>query len=108
MLRKPAPRPEAAMFRKPAVRLTEDGDGTTLRLQHTAPHDPGRWAEFGPGAVGVACGGSEEGRSFMTASSAAWAEAAIAGGGDEAAARATAARTTAAYTAVEAPPEATT
>lgn len=115
------------------VRLTEDGDGTTLRLQHTAPHDPGRWAEFGPGAVGVgwdsgllglalhlrgeapmeleakiAWDGSEEGRSFMTASSAAWAEAAIAGGGDEAAARAAAARTTAAYTAVEAPPEATT
>lgn len=112
------------------VRLTEDGDGTTLRLQHTAPHDPGRWAEFGPGAVGVgwgsallglalhlrgeapmdleakmAWGGSEEGRSFMTASSAGWAEAAIADGDDEAAARAAGARTTAAYTGVEPPPE---
>jgi hypothetical protein len=55
----------------------------------------------------IAWGGSEEGPSFMTASSAAWAEAAIAGG-DEAAARAAAVRTTAAYTAVKAPPEATT
>jgi uncharacterized protein YndB with AHSA1/START domain len=36
------------------VRLTDtDDDGTQLRLEHTAHVDDDRWAEFGPGAVGV-------------------------------------------------------
>src|SRR5437016_8338188 len=36
------------------VRLTgEPGGGTRLQLQHTARVDDQRWAEFGPGAVGV-------------------------------------------------------
>ena len=36
-----------------AVRLAVDGDGTELRLVHTAHVDDARWDEFGPGAVGI-------------------------------------------------------
>ena len=102
------------------VRLTDDGaGGTVLRLEHVAPVDPERWAEFGPGAVGVgwdlallglhqhlvtgeAVDGvawmvSPEGRAYMRASSDAWARASVAAGTPEADARAAAARTSAAY-----------
>ena len=105
------------------VRL-DGGDGsTTLELQHSAPADDERWAEYGPGAVGVgwdmgllglvrhladgsvvdaaeamAWAGSTEGREFTRRSSDGWCDAAVAGGEDEHAARAAAARTTAAYT----------
>ena len=106
------------------VRLDADGDRTTLELEHSAQVPPERWAEFGPGAVGVgwdltlmglaqhlgpgapsvepatamAWMGSDEGLAFMARSSDAWADAAIAGGDDEIAARAAADRTIAAYT----------
>jgi len=36
------------------VRLNPEADGsTTLELEHTAHVDDERWAEFGPGAVGI-------------------------------------------------------
>ena len=104
------------------VRISAEGDGTRLRLEHIAHVDDERWAEFGPGAVGVgwdlsvmalarhlATGAdvaseqtwmaSAEGLRFMTDSSEAWCAASIAGGTNPAAARAAADRTTAAYTA---------
>jgi uncharacterized protein YndB with AHSA1/START domain len=106
------------------VRLTSEPDGRTrLQIEHLALVDAERWAEFGPGAVGVgwdmallglaghlssgaavtpgdgaAWAASAEGRQFMTLSSARWGEADAAAGTDEAAARAAAERTTAAYT----------
>ncbi|MFF5174669.1 SRPBCC family protein [Micromonospora sp. NPDC000089] len=107
------------------VRLTPDGDGRTrFTLEHVAHVDDQRWAEFGPGAVGVgwdsgllglashladdgsgvtpetaaAWMGSADGRRFMTASSEAWREASVAAGTDPEQARAAADRTTAAYT----------
>ncbi|MFR0354758.1 SRPBCC family protein [Streptomyces sediminimaris] len=105
--------------------LTADGAGTRFELEHIAHVDDTKWAEFGPGAVGVgwdlmvrglslhlgsggatvdpeeftAWMGSDEGRRFMTDSSEAWCAANIAGGEDEKTARESAARTTAAYTA---------
>jgi uncharacterized protein YndB with AHSA1/START domain len=112
------------------VRLSPEPEGgTRLELEHTAHVDDERWAEFGPGAVGIGwdmaimgLGGhltpdrpsvdpqeaaawmaSDEGREFMTLSSERWYEANVAAGADEAAARAAADRTTAAYTA--SPPE---
>jgi uncharacterized protein YndB with AHSA1/START domain len=114
------------------VRLSpEPAGGTRFELEHTAHVDDERWAEFGPGAVGVgwdmglmglslhlssaapvdpqesaAWAASEEGRHFMTASSERWYDASVAAGTDEAEARAAADRTTAAYTAV--PPDAST
>lgn len=109
------------------VRLTSLGDQTRLELVHLAPADPAKWAEFGPGAVGVgwemalmglaahltagdggdpvavaAWMGSPDGIAFMTGSSIAWGEASIAAGEDPKQARAAAARCTAAYTV---PPE---
>ena len=104
------------------VRITAEGEGTRLQLEHIAHVDDERWAEFGPGAVGVgwdlglmalarhlATGAdvaseqtwtaSPEGLRFMTDSSEAWCAASIAGGTDPAAARDAADRTTAAYTA---------
>jgi uncharacterized protein YndB with AHSA1/START domain len=111
------------------LRLTPEGDGRTrFELEHIAHVDDERWAEFGPGAVGVgwdlgltglalhlatgrpvdpqehqAWVGSEEGRRFVTLSSDGWYEAAVAAGGDATAARAAADRTTAFYTGVEGP-----
>jgi len=114
------------------VRLSPEPDGgTRLELDHIAHVDDERWAEFGPGAVGVGWDlglvglalhlsseqamdprqgavwmGSEEGKRFVTGSSERWFEASVAAGTDPAAARAAAERTTAAYTA-EPPPEST-
>jgi uncharacterized protein YndB with AHSA1/START domain len=97
--------------------------GTRLELEHLAHVEGDLWDRFGPGAVGVgwelalmglerhfatrasvdpaaamAWSASEEGKSFIRASSAAWGKASIAAGTDEAAALAAAARTTAFYT----------
>jgi uncharacterized protein YndB with AHSA1/START domain len=106
------------------LRLTpEAGGGARLTLEHIA-HVDDRWAQFGPGAVGVgweggllgltlhvASGGAEprrdvvaawqasdDGRRFVTLSSERWREASIAAGTDPDEARAAAARTTDAYT----------
>lgn len=110
------------------VQLSAEGEQrTTLELEHTAVVQA-HWAEFGPGAAGIgwdmALWGlaqhlassvsvdpaaamewmlSDEGRDFMTRSSEAWGEAAIANGDDPAEARAAAERTTAAYTAAPEP-----
>jgi uncharacterized protein YndB with AHSA1/START domain len=112
------------------VRLSEPRDGRTeLRLEHVAHVDDERWAEFGPGAVGVgwdmalagleahlttgttvdpaaaaAWATSDDGRRFMALSSDGWRAADVAAGADPGAARAAAERTTAAYTG--SPPEA--
>jgi uncharacterized protein YndB with AHSA1/START domain len=106
------------------VRLTAEPDGSTrLVLEHIAHVADERWAQFGPGAVGIgwdmgflglathlssgravnpqesaAWAGSDEGRQFMAASSERWCEANIAAGTDEARARTAASRVTAAYT----------
>jgi uncharacterized protein YndB with AHSA1/START domain len=88
--------PSEGDFSEVEVRLSAAGDGeTALELEHTATVDPQRWAEFGPGAVGVGwdaallglglhlrSGGSledpeawarsAEGRQFFTSSSKAW------------------------------------
>ncbi|WP_406045564.1 SRPBCC family protein [Micromonospora sp. NBC_00898] len=111
------------------VRLSPAGEGRTrFELEHVAHVDDQRWAEFGPGAVGVgwdmgllglashlaadgsgvapadaaAWMGSDEGRRFMTLSSERWGEASVAAGTPADEARAAAARTTAAYTGVPA------
>ncbi|MER7458646.1 SRPBCC family protein [Micromonospora sp. NPDC126480] len=107
------------------LRLAPVEDGRTrFELDHVAHVDDDRWAQFGPGAVGVgwdlallglatylAADGSgvtpeqaaewsasDEGRRFMTASSEQWCAASIADGTDPDAARAAAERTTAFYT----------
>jgi uncharacterized protein YndB with AHSA1/START domain len=106
------------------VQLTAEADGSTrVQLEHIAHVDDERWAQFGPGAVGVGWDGaflglaihltsgeavdpaasaawmaSEDGRRFMSLSSERWRDASVAAGADPAAARAAAARTTAAYT----------
>jgi uncharacterized protein YndB with AHSA1/START domain len=106
------------------VRLTRQGEGRTrFELDHLDPDDDAKWAEFGPGAVGVgwdmalvglslhlstgaavdpaeamAWFGSPEGLAFVRGSSEAWYEANTAGGEDPATARAAADRTAAAYT----------
>lgn len=103
------------------VRFAEDGAGRTrMRLEHVAHVDDERWAQFGPGAVGVgwdlgllglggylASGeqqseadliGGPTGARFITASSDAWCAASVAAGTDPEAARAAADRTTAFYT----------
>ncbi|MGW1162147.1 SRPBCC family protein [Streptomyces sp. NPDC002519] len=106
------------------LRLTPVAEGRTrFELEHIAHVDDERWAEFGPGAVGVgwdtgllglsrhlATGASadpasglawlasDEGRRFIALSSTAWGEANAAAGEPEEAARAAAERTTAAYT----------
>jgi uncharacterized protein YndB with AHSA1/START domain len=95
------------------VRLVaEPGGGTRLVLEHIAAVDDERWAEFGPGAVGVgwdmglvglavhlssgrsvepgegaAWAASADGRRFMALSSQRWCDASIAAGTDEAGAR---------------------
>ncbi len=107
------------------VRLSPGPDGRTrFELEHVAHVDDERWAEFGPGAVGVgwdmavmglathlssgdavdpgdaaAWMASEQGRRFVSLSSDRWRDASIAAGTDESDAQAAAQRTTAAYTA---------
>ncbi len=106
------------------LHLTPEGNGTRFTLEHIAHVDDARWAEFGPGAVGVGWDSmllgltmhlesdtsitpaeamewlvSPEGVRFVTESSAAWCAAAIAAGDEPEAAEAAAKRTTAAYTA---------
>jgi uncharacterized protein YndB with AHSA1/START domain len=108
------------------LRLDREGDGTRFTLEHIAHVDDARWAEFGPGAVGVGWDSmllgltmhlagdtsitpdkamqwlvSPEGVRFVTESSTAWCAAAIAAGEEPEAAAAAAKRTTAAYTATE-------
>lgn len=106
------------------VRISpEHAKGARLTLDHIAPVDDTRWAEFGPGAVGIGwelglfglAGHLESGETvrpeenmewmlsddakhFMDSSSQAWCAASIAAGTDPTAAREAAARTTAAYT----------
>ena len=102
------------------VRLsTVDGGKTQFELDHTAIVPEDRWAEYGPGAVGVGWdmgllgltlhleGGSvgdpiawqmaEEGRRFATHSSEAWGAANVAGGADPDAAASAVKNTTAFY-----------
>jgi uncharacterized protein YndB with AHSA1/START domain len=109
------------------VCLTEDPDGgTRFELEHTAHVDDEHWEQFGPGATGVgwdtgfmglaqhlagapavdpaeavAWLTSDEGKEFVTQSSARWRDAHIAAGEDPDVAQARADRTTAAYTAGE-------
>lgn len=110
------------------LRLTpEPGGRTRFTLEHIAHVDDERWAEFGPGAVGVgwdlaliglalhlAGGGaavdpaevaawsaSEDGRRFMALASDEWRDASVAAGTKPDAAREAADRTTAFYTAEE-------
>jgi uncharacterized protein YndB with AHSA1/START domain len=111
------------------LRLADEGNGRTrFRLSHVAHVDDERWAQFGPGAVGVGWesgliglylhltgrqavdpgeaarwSASDEGRRFLTASSNAWYEASVAFGTSVAEARAAADRTTAFYTGVPKP-----
>ncbi|MFC5924455.1 SRPBCC family protein [Micromonospora vulcania] len=112
------------------VRLTPvDDERTRFELDHIAHVDQDRWAQFGPGAVGVGWelgllglasylagdgsgvtpeqsaewSASDEGRQFMTLSSEAWGAASIAAGTDPEAASSAAARTTAFYTGAPAP-----
>jgi uncharacterized protein YndB with AHSA1/START domain len=106
------------------VRLIPEADGQTrLEVEHISPADDAKWAEFGPGAVGVgwdmilmglathlssgraadpaesaAWTMSQDGRRFITLSSDRWREANVAAGTDEATAREAATRTLAAYT----------
>ncbi|HEY0450339.1 SRPBCC family protein [Actinophytocola sp.] len=112
------------------VRITpEPADKSRLEVEHIAHVDDERWAEFGPGAVGVgwdmillglalhvspgaamsaeeamAWQNSAEGHTFSTESSERWYEASMAAGEPEPMARAAADRTTAAYTAAPEPP----
>ncbi|HEY0636939.1 MAG TPA: SRPBCC family protein [Pseudonocardiaceae bacterium] len=105
------------------VTLTPTDDGTRFTLDHISHVDDERWAEYGPGAVGVGWdlglygltqhladpsadvhaqgmewAGTDEARRFMTLSSEAWYRAAVAGGDTPTIARAAADRTIAAYT----------
>jgi uncharacterized protein YndB with AHSA1/START domain len=98
-------------------------DAATLTLEHLSHEPDEEWRQFGPGATGVgwelgfyglarhlstksSVAGedgmkwmmSDDGKAFMRQSSDAWADAAIAGGADPAAARDAAARVNAAYT----------
>ena len=105
------------------VRLSPDGDGTTLELAHEAPVDPEMWGQFGPGAVGVGwdlglmglglhlesgapvdpeLGAtftfSPEGVEFVRQAAAGWADAAVADGDEAGPAHEAAERTAAFYT----------
>jgi uncharacterized protein YndB with AHSA1/START domain len=112
------------------VRLTPEATGgTRMEIEHIAHAGDERWAEFGPGAVGIgwdmavlglslhvsgrptlapqtgaAWAASAEGKHFMTLSGDRWCEAHIASGGDQAEAREMAERTIAAYTTVPSEP----
>ncbi|OLF19571.1 SRPBCC family protein [Actinophytocola xanthii] len=112
------------------VRVLPDVEGKArLELEHIAHVDDERWAEFGPGAVGIGWDlallglalhvagdapafapereadwlGSEEGRVFVMSSSERWREANMASGVDESAARGAAERVSAVYTASSEP-----
>ncbi len=112
--------------------LAESPDRTRLEIEHIAIVAGDRWDEFGPGAVGVgwelgllglgihlttaapvdptafqAWSASDEGRRFMSLSSAGWLEASVAAGTDRAEAEAAAGRTTAFYTGSGSPEPAT-
>jgi uncharacterized protein YndB with AHSA1/START domain len=105
------------------VTLWPDGERTWFELVHEEPVDPDRWAQFGPGAVGVgwdlslmslgrhldggarrdpgtaaAFPASPDGVEFIRAAAAGWAGAAVAGGDEAGAAQQAAARTVAFYT----------
>ncbi len=105
-------------------RLSAEAEGRTrFEIEHIARVDDERWAQFGPGAVGVgwdmalmglaihlssgrtvdrrestAWTAGADGRQFVSLSSQRWCDASISAGLDEAAARAAADRTTAFYT----------
>ena len=109
------------------LRLWPEAEGRTrFELEHIALVDDERWAQFGPGAVGVgwdlalpglelylttgnaldpqeamAWSSSEEGRRFISQSSDAWRQASVAFGTAADAARAAAERTTAFYSGAE-------
>lgn len=109
------------------IRITEDDDGARLTLEHETTEDfpSDFWTTYGPGATGVgwdlaflglalhiATGASkppegsewessEGAREFIAASSRRWADASIAAGTPEDAARAAERRTTAFYTGQE-------
>ncbi|GJF21685.1 SRPBCC family protein [Streptomyces sp. HO565] len=106
------------------LRLTPGEGGTRFELEYLAHVDDERWAEFGPGAVGIgwdlmlvgltmylssggtpvdpeevaAWSASEAGRRFVLSSGEAWYGADVASGTDPASARAKADRTAAFYT----------
>ncbi len=108
------------------LRLSADpAGGTRFELEHIAHVDDERWAEFGPGAVGIgwdlmlvgltvhlttgtdpaadpsvgaAWTASADGTRFMTLSNELWRDAHIAAGADSEAAHTAAGRTIAAYT----------
>lgn len=112
-----------------AVRVDPDGDGARLTLEHTAHADAVAefWEQFGPGATGVGWDlaflglaqhlhagvntpqeaegweKTDEGRRFITASSALWAEAGIASGTPRPEAEAARDRTTAFFLGEEPP-----
>lgn len=106
-----------------AVTLTPVAGGTTLELVHEAPVDPGFWAQYGPGAVGVgwdlslmglglhvesraaldpgfadAWAVTPDGVAFVERVASGWADAAVADGDEPGAAREAAARTVTFYT----------
>ena len=109
------------------LRLSRESDGRTrFELEHIAHVDDERWAQLGPGAVGVgwdlglmglathlmsgksvdpqefaAWSASEEGKQFVSLSSQKWCDASAAAGTDRAEAQAAADRTTAFYTAAD-------
>jgi uncharacterized protein YndB with AHSA1/START domain len=113
------------------VQLTAEPDGCTrLQIEHLAPVSAERWAEFGPGAVGIgwdmallglaghlsagpslspaegaAWAGSGQGRQFMSLSGERWRAASVSAGTAPAAAQAAAGRTLAAYTGAPGPNE---
>lgn len=113
--------PSAADVSEVELRLAAIDDATTrFELEHTAVVPEDRWAEYGPGAVGVGWDGgllglslhlesgaglddpvawqlSAEGREFFTRSSLAWGRANVAGGADPAAAELAVVNTTAFY-----------
>jgi uncharacterized protein YndB with AHSA1/START domain len=108
--------------------IAERPDRTRFVLEHIAHVDDERWAQFGPGAMGVgwdlalnrglalhlasgasvdpaeamAWTASADGKQFIARSSQAWGSASIAAGTDPAAAQAAADRTTAFYTPADA------
>lgn len=110
------------------VTFAGEGEGARLTIDHIAHVDDERWAQFGPGAVGLgwdlglyglglhlatgasvdaaeaeAWSTSPEGGAFLTAASDDWCRASVAAGTPEAEARPAADRTTAFYTGAEPP-----